>query len=240
VSPDRTGPGHAAAERDQHRGFRFIDATRLSHLIETQADGTGGTVPELVDVHEHLLAGKSEFFDGALNNAGVRLVADVGADFIGSEAGLLERVLDRPLEAGDRELVDLAAVHSQAAEFDGVFFITGCDIDLASRDVERLPAATVSFHGLVDRALGGVVIRLENRGSRSIAEEDRDRAIVVVDDRAHAVAAHDRDSVGTSDSDQAVCEIHGVDEAAASGHDVEGARGRRANLAGDPACERRA
>ena len=53
--PDAGGPGHAAAEGDQHDGLAPLDAAFAPQLIETDADRAAGRVSVAVDIDVHLL-----------------------------------------------------------------------------------------------------------------------------------------------------------------------------------------
>ena len=151
-------------------------------------------------------------------------MADVVLHVADGQAGALQRVADRFLEASHRELVDLAAVHAQVAEADRVGFVARRNVAVELGVVERAPEAAVAVHLLVLAALLRVGVGHEDRGTRAVAEDDRDGAIAPVDEAREHLDADHGDLLGAAAADHGVRHVHPVEEAAACGGQVEDRR----------------
>ena len=167
-------------------------------------------------------------------------MADELADVVGAQAGRGQRVLDDLAELGDGEFVDLAPVHAEAAELDGVVPVVVGDLLPAAGHVQRPPHPAVGLTLLVQAPPPRVIVALEHDGAGGIAKEDGHGSLAEVDDGGHGIASDHANRPVDARSHERVGEVYRVDEPRAGGNEVERGGGGGSQGHGDAAGGRRA
>lgn len=106
-----TGPGEAAAERDEQDDVAFFEAALALGFVEGDGDGGGGGVAVFVEVDEGLLRRHAEAVGDDRDDAGVGLMRDDEVDVFLRESGHFEGLLAGLAHAGDGVFEGFPAFH---------------------------------------------------------------------------------------------------------------------------------
>ena len=165
-------------------------------------------------------------------------MADDLAHVVRRETSLRKRIFHDFLELRHRESEDFLAVHAEVAKANRVVGVVGWNVGFALWNVQRVSTDAVGTHVLIDAALGWVGVGLNDRATGRIAEENRHRAIGVIENRTHRFAADDGNGACASDAHHGFRHVERVNETAARRDEVESRRVLRANRARDATRDR--